>query len=252
MTGNVDDAAQLLAGARREGRRVLVPPGLRPSALDEAYAIQDAIGRILFPATVSARGWKVGAPDAHTQPNAAPIYRVTDSPAEFPASSMTMIGVEAEIAVVFAHPLPPRTAPYGTEEALSAVGEVRVAIEVCDTRLDDWQTADDYTKLADHQLNFALVLGDAAARKDQIDFRALAVRTILDGKVLKEGVGCHALDNPLTLLPWLANHARLRGGIAVGTAVTTGSWLGMHFIAPGATVVVEFPALGRAQVSFPA
>jgi len=134
---------------------------------------------------------------------------------------------------------------------LSAVREVCVAIEVCDSRLSDWQGADDFTKLADHQLNFALVTGDASRDFAKIDYASLEVRTVVNGQLLKRGRGTHAVGNPLNLLAWLANHARGRGGIAAGTVVTTGAWLGMHLVQPGDDVLVEFPAIGTARVSFP-
>jgi 2-keto-4-pentenoate hydratase len=192
----------------------------------------------------------VGAPDAVTEPNAAPIYDVRWSPAEVSAPAMQMHGIEAEIAVVFAHALPPRSEPYAEAEVMAAVAEIRVAIELCDSRLEDWESADDATRLADHQLNYALVLGDRCADWRAVDFAAAAVCTRVDGGVIAAGKGCHAVGNPMLLLPWLANHARLRGGLGAGTAVTTGAWLGLHRVAPGASVQVEFAGLGAAEVIF--
>jgi 2-keto-4-pentenoate hydratase len=250
MQANKEKAGALLAGARRSGTRVVLPAELSPRSAAEAYAIQDAIGAALTPGGTQACGWKVGAPDPHTEPNAAPIYEVITGPVRIPAGRLNMIGVETEIAAVFGRALPPRSAPYSADEVIHAVRELRVAIEVCDSRLENWSSASDLTKLADHQTNFALVLGDAVTRFDAIDFRSLVVRTRVNGSILKEGVGCHAVGNPLTLLPWLANHARTRGGLIAGAAVTTGAWLGMHFVEPGSTVVAEFSGLGSAQVEF--
>ena len=251
MRTSTAETARVLAAARSSVRRVTLTPEQRPTDLIEAYAIQDGIGQALTPGGAAIRGWKVGAPDAKSVPTAAPIYDVREGPARIAASHLNMIGVEAEIAYVFADDLPPRTAPYSKEEVLRAVRALCIAIEVCDSRLADWQVADDLTKLADHQLNFALVTGDATT-----DFRAIAlrrqpVRTLIDGKVLKEGIGCHALDDPSQLLPWLANHAAHRGGLRSGAVVTTGSWLGMHYVEPDTEVTVEFAGIGRAAVSFP-
>ncbi|MPZ45578.1 MAG: hypothetical protein GEV05_19740 [Betaproteobacteria bacterium] len=250
MRVDIVQASGLIALARREGKRIPVPGVLRPACAADAYAIQDAIGKSLG-AVAIAPGWKVGAPDASTEPSAAPIYEIHTSPARVPAKRMTMLGVEAEIAVVFERALAPRAEPYDEREVLAAVRELRIAIELCDSRLDDWERADDLTRLADHQLNFALVLGDACARFHDIDFGTLAVLTRVDGRIIKQGTGCHAVGNPLRLLPWAANHARNRGGIGVGTAVTTGAWLGLHRVEPGSTVAVEFVGLGAAEVSFP-
>jgi 2-keto-4-pentenoate hydratase len=246
MTIDIAAAAGELATARRTQRRIVLPAALRPLRAADAYAIQDEIGRILG-ATV--RAWKVGAPDARTEPNAAPIYRLMPSPARITMGSLELIGVEAELAAVFLRPLPARAEAYTESEVLAAVQEVTVAIEVCDSRMKDWQAADDLTRLADHQLNFALVTGDATRDFDRTDFAALEVSTRINGKVIKQGKGTHAVGNPLHLLAWLANHVRTRGGIPGGTVVTTGAWLGLHPVAPGDEVTVEFSAVGSARVA---
>lgn len=249
MSVDLHAAAALLLGARRDHRRVVLPHELRPANFAQAYVIQNAVELGLGRAPIA---WKVGAPDARSTPGAAPIYEVLASPARIDAERLHMIGVEAELAAVFGRDLPARASAYSDEEVLSAVQEVRVVIEVCDSRIEGWQAADDATKLADHQLNFALVTGDAAQNPRALDYGKLAVRTLVDGRMIKEGVGTHALGNPLPLLPWLANHARLRGGLRTGTIATMGAWLGLHTVQPGAEVTVEFPAIGSAKVSFPA
>lgn len=248
MPMNPQAAAELLLAARREHRRILLPADLRPADFTESYAIQGAVERGLGGVPVA---WKVGAADARSTPSAAPIYDVMASPACIESGKLHMLGVEAEVAAVFTSDLPARDAPYDEDEVMAAVRELRVVIEICDSRLADWQSADDATKLADHQLNFALVVGDAVPNPHALNFSRLAVRTLVDGKVLKEGVGTHAVGNPLRLLPWLANHVRTRGGIRAGTIATLGAWLGLHVVQPGSEVTVEFPALGQARVTFP-
>jgi len=248
MPTDIAEAARRLFAARQGHQRIALPDALHPADAGDAYAIQDAIGRLLGK---TPRAWKVGAPDARTEPNAAPIYEVVAAPARIAAGRMHMIGVEAELAAVFGRPLPARASAYTEADVLAAVQEVRVAIEVCDSRLTDWQRTDDLTKLADHQLNFALVTGDATRDFANLDYASLEVCTRVNGEVLKRGQGTHAVGNPMRLLAWLANHARSRGGLAAGTAVTTGAWLGMHVVRPSDDVVVEFPAIGTARVSFP-
>ena len=252
MKNTLSNAAQMLARARQNVSRVMLDQAQRPLDVAQAYAIQDAVGRMLSPEGAAIRGWKVGTPDAKTVPTAAPIYDVLPSQSRIAALRLNIIGVEAEIAYVFGNDLAMRRIPHSADEVLGAVRGLCVAIEVCDSRLADWQTADDLTKLADHGMNHALVIGELVADFRRFDWRRQKVRTLVDGKVLSEGVGSHALDDPASLLPWLVNHAAGRGGMKSGTVVTTGSWLGMHFVAPGAEVAVEFPGIGRASVSFPA
>ena len=51
------------------------------------------------------------------------------------------------------------------------------------------------------------------------------------------------------LLTWLANvGSRSLGGLRAGQWVTTGSCTGTILVAPGTTVVAEFPCLGRAEL----
>ncbi len=247
MSIDIAETARRLAAARQAQRRIVLPPALRPTQASDAYAIQDEIGRILR-ATVHA--WKVGAPDPHTEPNAAPIYRLLRSPACIAVPPLGLIGVEAELAAVLARPLPARAEAYEASEVLAATQEVVVAIEVCDSRMDDWQAADDTVKLADHQLNFALVTGDGTPSFARMDLGALDVRTCINGTVVKQGTAAHPVGNPLRLLAWLANHARTRGGMPTGTVITTGAWLGVHPVAPGDEVKVDFPAIGSALISF--
>ena len=207
------ETARALARARHEVRRITLARDQTPATVAQAYDIQDTVGRLLTPGGAAIRGWKVGAPDARSLPTAAPIYDVLSGPARIAASRLGMIGVEAEIAYVFAAGLPARAAPYSAEEVFGAVRGLCVAIEVCDSRLANWRDADDLAKLADHGMNYALVIGEPIGDFRRSDWRRRKVRTMVDGKVLKEGIGCHALDDPASLLPWLVNHAAGRGGM---------------------------------------
>jgi 2-keto-4-pentenoate hydratase len=244
-------AAHAIAQARRTKTRVLLPPDQRPADAADAYAIQQAVTSLLTAGMPhGVRGWKVGAPDLATEPSASPILELIASPASIDPARLAMIGVEAEIAVVFATDLPPRASAYSGDEVLAAVDRVVAAIEVCDTRLQDWKEAPDPLRLADHQLNFALVTGSGVPATSRFDFAGQTMSMRVDGTVVKEGRGCHSVGNPLLLLPWIANHAARTGGIRRGDAVTTGSWLGMHYVEPGVSIEVEFPGIGAANVTF--
>jgi 2-keto-4-pentenoate hydratase len=50
-------------------------------------------------------------------------------------------------------------------------------------------------------------------------------------------------------MPWTLKHLLGRvGGVRAGDIVTTGSWGGLHFAAPGDEVVARFPGIGEAAV----
>lgn len=249
MTSSIQAAADMLLQARTSRSRITLPDECRPADADAAYAIQAIVEGALGRSPVA---WKVGAPDAHSTPSAAPIYDVVQSGAHFRAGAGDLIGVEAELAAVFGRELPARNQPYAADEVNASISEVRVVIEVCDSRIAEWQRADDATKLADHGLNLALVVGTGVTNPLALDCTKLEVRTLFDGEMVKQGIGTHAVGNPFLLLPWLANHARLRGGIRAGTVVTLGAWLGLHTVEPGTTVTVAFPAIGKAEAAFTA
>lgn len=249
---SVAAAADLIASARAETRRITLPAALRPQSIADGYAVRDAVTERLVARGMHVRGWKVGAADRVSEPSAAQIFSVTHAPGPFPTRGLGMVAVEAEVAAVFGQSLPRRDTPYRAQEVLTAVAELVVAIEVCDSRLVDWESTGDAVRLGDHQLNAGLVLGSGTAAFADIDFARQAMTMRVDGTVVKECVGCHAVGNPLTLLAWLANHASAGGGIKSGDAVTTGSWQGMHQAHRGAQVRVDFPGIGACEVRFEA
>jgi 2-keto-4-pentenoate hydratase len=243
------EVASLLVQAHRSGIRAAVRPELAPRDAAEAYAIQDFVYASVRHGQRPA-AWKVGGPSDTVEPTASPILDVLRAPARLAAGGFHMIGIEAEIAYRFSGDVPPRKDPYSEEDLASAVGEALVAIEVCDTRLADWKDAPELWKLADFQSNGCLVAGGGTRGWRAVDFSALKAELILDGKNLVAGAR-HPYGNPLRLLPWLATHcARRCGGLRAGDLVTTGSWGGMHPIAPGSTVVARFPGIGEARLVF--
>lgn len=224
--------AATLERAHRERRPVLLPPDLTS---DEAYRLQDLVFAALARGR-RANAWKVGSPGPGVEPIMAQILpgRLFASPAQVAAEALRMIGVEIEIAFRMG------------EDGEAA--ETLVAIELCDTRLADWDRAPATAKLADFQSNSALVAGSGTARWQDIDFGGQRAELWIDGRLVKQVVGAHPHGNPARLLPWAVAHCARRGGLRPGDLVTTGSWTGMDFVRPGCEVRALFPGLGEAVV----
>ncbi len=198
-------------------------------------------------------GWKVGAGSPTAEPNPAPLLAgaVVRSPAKFDGKAMHLIGVEVEIAFHIARDIPARNEPVGRDEALVAVGDAFVAMEACDTRLADYKQAGPEWLLADNQANHGLVVGDDIPHWRTLDWPNLRVRQIIDGKVEVDHKGGLRAVDPVRLLAWMIDHAvRLRGGIRKGQVITTGSWTGLTFYAPGIKARGEFVGLGAVEASF--
>lgn len=221
-----------------------------PATAQDAYQVQDLVFAALYPGR-RAGAWKVGGPRPDIEPTAAPIpsARVYASPARVAAQDFHMIGIEAEIAFRLGRDLPARATPYAEEELAEAVAEALVTIELCDTRLSNWKDTSALWRLADFQLNAALVIGSGIQDWRAIDFSRQRAELWLDGALSKQATGVHPYGNPIRLLPWLSVHCMARGGLHAGQIITTGTWTGMQFVAPGAEVLVRFPGIGEARVT---
>jgi 2-keto-4-pentenoate hydratase len=162
-----------------------------------------------------------------------------------------MIGVEVEISFHLARDITARTEPVGREEALAAVGDAFIGMEVVDTRLADFRKADPEWLLADNQMNHALVIGDSVKNWRGLDWVNLEVKLVFDGKTIVEQKGGLGAVDPLRPLAWMIDHAvRERGGIRKGQAITTGSWTGLRYFPPGTHARGEFAGLGAVEASF--
>lgn len=247
MNPDVSNAVQALLEARRSGRQVAPPFALPDRAA--VYAIQDGVAR----ATGPVSGWKVGARTPTAEPNPAPLLAgaLVPSPATFDGRAMHMIGVEVEISFHIVKDIAARSEPVGRDEALAAVGDAFVGMEIVDTRLLDFRSADPEWLLADNQMNHALVVGDPIKAWGGLDWARLPVRLEIDGKVEVDQVGGLGAIDPVRPLAWMIDHAvRCRGGVARGQAITTGSWTGLRYYPPGTQARGAFPGLGAVEARF--
>ncbi len=191
--------AELLFKAHEANAQFQSSENPSPKDLEDTYQAQDLVyARLAKGARPVA--WKVGGPGDELEPTIAPILprRVLTSPARIAARNFHVIGVEAEIAFRFVRDLRDDDPPE--EEIADAIGEAVVAIELCDSRLADWQSAPPLWKLADNQMNWGLVVGTGTARWRQIDFKAQRAELWIGGEQrvrapVRQSVPPHALDH---------------------------------------------------------
>ena len=247
MTVDISHAVHSLLEARRSGRQV-APPFALPDR-DAIYAIQDGVAR----ATGPVAGWKVGARTPTAEPNPAPLLAgaLVKSPARFDGEAMHMIGVEIEISFHIVRDITARDKAVGREEALTAVGDAFVGMEVVDTRLANFKSVDAEWLLADNQMNHALVMGDRVKDWSGLDWPDLQVTLVIDGSTIVDQRGGLGAVDPVRPLAWMIDHAvRRRGGIHKGQAITTGSWTGLRYFPPGTRARGEFAGLGAVEATF--
>jgi 2-keto-4-pentenoate hydratase len=153
---------------------------------------------------------------------------------------------EAEFAFRMGRDLPPRPQPYSVDEVLAAVATLHPAIEVPDSRFDDFTIVGAPQLIADNACAHQFVLGPAAETDwralDLVEHRAIGAA----GELTREGKGASVLGDPRVALAWLANELSGLGlTLKAGEVVTTGTCLVPLPIQPGIDVSMDFGALGR-------
>jgi 2-keto-4-pentenoate hydratase len=251
------DAVQLLAEAWQVGSPLAgLPERCRPRNAAEAYRIQDLLAEELG---IPVGGWKIGCTSAAARkilksrgPFAGRIFapRIFESGVGLPGSAYPMRGLEGEFAFRLKKALPPRKRAYTQAEVTDAVGSLHPAIEIVHSRFTDWLKVGVPSLIADQGCNGALILGPAVPRWRQIKLEKAAVTMAVNGKTVGQGVGADCLGHPLKALTWLANLLRLRGGLAAGMVVSTGTCSGFHRAAEEDSVRADFGRLGAVDLRF--
>jgi 2-keto-4-pentenoate hydratase len=261
-------AADLLWDCWQSGRRLQsIPEEVRPQTRDEGYAIQATLESR---STAPLFGWKIAATSiagqAHinvTGPLAGRLLheRVTDlsrrngeaAKAVLPFGVNHMKVAEAEFAFRMGRDLPPRPHPYAVDEVLDAVATLHPAIEVPDSRFDDFTIVGAPQLIADNACAHLFVLGPPAPNAwREVDLVEHRVTGTVVGRPLtgcqnltREGKGANVLGDPRVALAWLVNELSGLGlTLKTGEVVTTGTCLIPLPIAPGIEVTADFGPLG--------
>ena len=242
-------AADLLLDARARRRPLRgLPDDAKPQSPREAYVVQDRV----IDALGTIGGWKVGAKTALDEPTCAPLSAswLVASPVRFPGAAFALNGIEAEIAFKLARDLPARADAYTGPDIVAAVASVHPVIEVVDSRFADIRDVDPLSLLADSLSHGALVVGPGIALPKRFDVATQKVELDVDGVRVVSAQDSNAAGEPFRLLAWLANHAAGRcGGLRRDQVITTGSWTGVRFVAPGARIEARFPGIGEVRVA---
>jgi 2-oxo-3-hexenedioate decarboxylase/2-keto-4-pentenoate hydratase len=258
----LDQAALLLMRARLDRQRIAaLPDHCRPSDEAQAYLIQDRyVDRMLAHYGGGIIGYKAGCTNVTAQrqlgltsPFAGPLLSafVLNSPAAISAEDGFMRMIEAEIGFRLGRDLPPAGAPYEAATVAPALATAFGAIEVVDSRYDDWTTAGAPQLIADNVCTGFWVYGDEFTNIDSLDLANHPVRVRRNGVWAEQGSSANVLDNPLHVVAWLANHLIARGAwLKSGQLLTTGTMIAVNGAEKGDTIEADYGALGSVQVSF--
>jgi hypothetical protein len=138
-------ASDLLWDRWHSGRRIgQLPDDVRPRTREEGYSIQACLEER---SSKPLAGWKIAATSTAGQqhinvdgPLAGRLLaeKMFESGADLPFGANHMRVAEAEFAFRMNLDLPPRSDPYTVDDVLSAVGTLHPAIEIPDSRYEDF------------------------------------------------------------------------------------------------------------------
>ncbi|MDP9138414.1 MAG: hydratase [Pseudomonadota bacterium] len=252
-------ASDLLVQHWREGRSLAqLPPELRPASRAEGYAIQ---ARLEGLSRASLFGWKIAATSRAGQqhinvdgPLAGRLLsdRAFESGCRMELGANRMRVAEPEFAFRMAATLSPRDVPYDMEEVLDAVDSLYPAIEIPDSRYEDYTTVGAPQLIADNACAHYFVLGpEAPASWRSTDLSRHRVAGSVAGKLERDGSGANVLGDPRIALTWLVNELSGLGiSLKANEVVTTGTCLVPLAIAAGDRVTADFGHLGKVAADF--
>jgi 2-keto-4-pentenoate hydratase len=235
-----------------------LPAHCRPASRAEGYAIQAELAKLSGQSTV---GWKIAATSTAGQqhirvdgPLAGCLLsaRAVEAAERISLAGNNMKVAEAEFAFRMGQPLPKRAVAYGAAEVLAAVASLHPAIEVPDSRYEDFTRAGAAQLIADVACACWFVIGPAA-RADwrAIDLAQHGVAAYRNGALAGQGSGAKVLGDPRAALAWIANELCAYGeGLRAGDVVITGTCLTPVPVSAGDRVKVDFGGFGALEVGF--
>ncbi|MDQ1103763.1 2-keto-4-pentenoate hydratase [Nocardioides zeae] len=260
-TGVDADALAAAAGRLRDAERTGVPG--RPvrdligrDDVPAAYAVQQLLVAERTAAGARVVGRKIGLTSEAVQAQLGvdqPDFGVLlddmayDDGGTLPATSVLQPRVEAEVAFVLGSDL--ADGPLGIDEVRAAVAEVVPALEICGSRIADWDISFGDT-VADNASAGAFVLGRQRLTLADVEPRGVAMSMTINDEVVATGTGEACLGDPVAALLWLARQARELGEpLRAGQVVLSGALGPMRPVQPGDRVTASFSDLGAVSVT---
>lgn len=262
MTTDSSKDLQAFADELLEAARTGVPVAplrdrLEGMDLEDAYGIQHLQEQAHVAAGRKVVGRKIGLTSLAMQRQLgvdSPDFgfmledTVVGDDASFSPGAFISPKVEPEFAFVLASEL---TGPgVSVEQAAAAIGEVRPAIEIIDSRVADWDIRLVDT-VADNASYGAVAVGATPLDVAVADLKDVTCVLRADGQEHASGTGADVMGDPVAPLAWLANVLGEQGvSLPAGLIVIPGSFTAAMPVVSGQTATADFGPLGSLSVSF--
>ncbi|WP_420176639.1 2-keto-4-pentenoate hydratase [Luteococcus sp. OSA5] len=258
MTNNTDNAVgRLLTASQTRVPCAPVRDLIGRDDVEAAYAVQEKITEARVAAGARIVGRKIGLTSVAVQqqlgvdqPDFGVLFddMVFQDGQTIPADTFMQPKVEAEVAFVLGKDL--AEGELDMAQIRDAVAEVRAAIEICDSRIENWDISFGDT-VADNASAGAYVLGTTSLTLDEVEPREVTMTMTVTGQEDSVGTGEACLGDPLNALQWLAVKSRELGSpLTAGQVILSGALGPMRPVAPGARAVTTISKLGEVSLGF--
>ena len=163
-------------------------------------------------------------------------FHVRDGRVEIPAEPFLQPFLEGEIAFLIGEIVGENATP---EDVLAATEALAVAVEVVDSRIEDWKIKLPDT-IADNASYGGFAVGPWSQSLREADLRTVGMIISKDDSLVAEGLGAASLGHPARAIAWLANKlASFDTSLEPGDIVLSGSLGGAVPVERGDVFVLE-------------
>lgn len=243
--------AERFLSARRSAAGLQDYPGIFPTSLDQAYAVQDAAiarwGRPII-------GWKVGripeplATRFGVDRLAGPIFEAHFADGGGTGPEMPVFGAgfaagEAEFLLRVGVAPPESKTRFSPDEAAELIDAVHIGIEIASSPLGSINALGPIAVISDFGNNNGLLIGARIEDWRSSGFEEWLVRTRIDGKDVGTGRASSFTRGAFGSAAFLFELMAKRGiRLEPGQWISSGAVTGVHDALPGQLVECEFEA----------
>lgn len=250
-------ADELLAATRTLEPVAPLRDRLEGMTVQDAYEVQDAQlkhhlagGRVLAGRKVGLTSLAMQAQLGVDSPDFGFFFEdmVHHDDTRIPVSEFISPKVEPEFGFVLKETL---QGPGVTlEQARAAIGEVYAAIEIIDSRVENWNIKLVDT-VADNASCGAIAVASTPLNVDVEDLSAVACSLKIDGETRESGTGEAVMGDPVAPLAWLANVLGEQGvALEAGQLVLSGAFTKALPVVAGESATADFGDLGSLTIHF--
>lgn len=251
-------AAEIIWNSWKNGKKInTLPIELTPHNRTEAYEIQETLQAL---SNSEITGWKIAATSLDGQRHIGvngPLAGRILKDKTFKPNDIAVLGnnkmavAEPEFAFKIAKTLEPKNYSYSPDEVISLVEDLHLAIELPDSRFEDFSKVGEFNLIADNACAHQFVISSPIKDNWQtLDFSKHKVRIFNDNNLSHDGIGANVLGDPIIALTWLINELS-QNNITLhnGMIVSTGTCALPLPIEQGNKITADFGILGLIDIN---